>query len=70
MQDKPTGGDDMKKERWSQIRIANAAFENAIETGRLSADPKAANYAGDFMWMGTQNGRDLFKDTATREYLA
>jgi hypothetical protein len=60
----------MKKERWSQILTVNTAFENAIESGRLSADPKAPNYAGDYMWMGTQNGRDLFKDTCTREYLA
>lgn len=47
------------------------AFEAAIAEGRLSADPKAPNYAGRFMYMGkTVDGkRDAFKHSLTREYL-
>lgn len=54
------------------------AFEVAIRAGRLSDDPKAENYAGKFMYMGTQTAsyrplrqqKDLFKNIVTREYLA
>lgn len=46
-----------------------AAFEAAIASGRLSASAWDWNYAGKYMYMGTQNGRDLFKNSVTREYL-
>lgn len=46
------------------------AFKNAIATGRLSADKTSENYAGYFMYMGTKDGRDLFKNIDTRQYLA
>lgn len=54
------------------FRDAGEAFEDAIKAGRLSRDPKAENYAGRFMYMGTKvDGRkDLFKSIDTREYLA
>jgi len=45
------------------------AFDKAIETNRLSKDESADNYVGNFMYMGTDAGRDLFKDSMTREYL-
>ncbi len=50
------------------------AFTKAIRNGRLSADEKAANYAGNFMFMGpTFNFQgepfDAFKNISTREYL-
>lgn len=47
------------------------AFADAIATGRLSNDPRAANYAGRFMYMGVQaRGRgDAFKNIETREYI-
>lgn len=46
------------------------AFKEAIQDGRLSSDPKAHNYAGQFMYMGTENnGHDMFKDIVTRQYL-
>ena len=36
----------------------------------LSASPKADNYAGLYMYMGTdESGRDLFKHFVAREYL-
>ena len=45
------------------------AFEYAIEVGRLSRDRDADNYAGKYMYMGTNwNGDDLFKNVDTREY--
>ena len=48
---------------------ANAAFELAIKQGRLSADKTAPNYAGRYMFMGPNNGRDAFKHIMTRECL-
>ena len=46
------------------------AFESAIKSGRLSEDPKSDIYAGDYMYMGTnQDGIDLFKHIDTRKYL-
>lgn len=48
---------------------ADAAFERAIAAGRLSANSGAANFAGDYMFMGTDKGRDFFKHINTRVYL-
>ena len=45
------------------------AFEYAIDTGRLSTDSSAENYAGDYMYMGNENGNDLFKNINTRKYI-
>ena len=49
----------------------DAAFADAIASGRLSDFDGLAttNYAGDFMYMGTRAGRDLFKNIDTRVYL-
>jgi len=54
-----------------QYRDPQLAFETAIATGRLSADPAAANYAGKYMYMGPRSdGKgDAFKHSETREYL-
>ena len=48
-----------------------AEFDRAIASGRLSADPAATNYAGDFMYMGTNrdSGRAYFKHSVERTYL-
>lgn len=47
----------------------NQAFDNAIEHGRLSTDDGAANFAGNYMYMGTDSeGHDLFKNIDTRHY--
>ena len=61
------------------FRDAQQAFRDAIANGRLSDDPTAANYAGRYMYMHTQQQpplmgrsaaqRDLFKHIDTREYL-
>lgn len=46
-----------------------AAFEAAIKSGRLSRTPATPNYSGDYMYMGTYGGGDLFKNIITRAYL-
>lgn len=51
------------------FRNSDVAFDDAIQAGRLSADAAQANFAGNFMYMGTQGGVDLFKHTNTRQYL-
>lgn len=48
---------------------AQLAFCRALETCRLSQDKSAPNYVGDFMYMFTQDGVDMFKHCATRRYL-
>ena len=48
----------------------NAAFDKAIRDGRLSRNHRLANYAGDYMYMGTVDGIDTFKNIDTRSYLA
>lgn len=45
------------------------AFESAIDSGRLSADRAAPNFAGAYMYMGTVAGIDQFKHIDTRRYL-
>lgn len=44
-------------------------FQKAIAAGRLSDEPRAENYAGKYMYMGTWNGKDEFKHSYTRKYL-
>lgn len=51
-------------------RDPEAAFQDAIKAGRLSGNENAANYAGHYMYMGTdEGGVDLFKHIMTRRYL-
>jgi hypothetical protein len=58
-----------QKEIADHAAEAEAAFEKAIETGRLSVDYAASNYAGRYMYMGTgDGGRALFKNSVTRRY--
>ena len=51
------------------------AFNDAIASGRLSADRKAHNYAGHYMYMGpgrdkaTGESADAFKHITTRQYI-
>lgn len=53
------------------FRDSQTAFDDAIRAGRLSADQGSPLFAGRFMYMGTNDaGRDLFKNTNTRQYLA
>lgn len=52
------------------FRDSNEAFADAIKAGRLSDFRLAANYAGKYMYMGTNEaGEDLFKHIDTRQYL-
>ena len=50
------------------FRPAQDAFKDALNTGRLSTTPTDATYAGRYMYMGTVNGRDLFKHIDSRQY--
>lgn len=61
------------------IKEAREAFEKAIYQGRLSSNPEAVNYAGNYMYMGLGFGimymglgpmgqYDSFKNINTRKY--
>ncbi len=51
------------------FKNSQETFDHAIKVGRLSDDSKAGNYAGLYMYMGTDDsGRDLFKNIETRSY--
>ena len=54
----------------TEFRPAMEAFGDAIKAGRLSDNPKAPNYAEWYMYMGTYDGRDQFKNATTRQYLS
>ena len=46
------------------------AFEGAIEKGILSDDIRSSSYAGDYMYMGTNDdSKDLFKNIYDRKYI-
>lgn len=45
------------------------AFEEAIAEKRLSHNETAPNFAGNYMYAGTKEGKDLFKNVDTRKYL-
>lgn len=47
----------------------DCAFDKAIESGLLSRTELDSNYAGNYMYMGTVDDKDLFKCIATREYI-
>ena len=53
------------------ITLVNSdqAFDRAIASGRLSTDATDDNFAGDYMYMQTQDGVDQFKNRLTRVYL-
>lgn len=53
----------------TEFKDSQIAFNTAIEQGRLSANKTDENYAGNYMYMGTYNGKDQFKSIDTREYL-
>ena len=47
-----------------------SSFDEAIKSGRLSADEKHPKYAGNYMYMGHDKaGKAQFKHSNTREYL-
>ena len=48
--------------------LSNIAFQIAIQAGRLSENPRVSNYAGNYMFMGSHNGKDHFKNRNSRKY--
>lgn len=50
-------------------RASHIAFDRAISEGRLSNKDGDPLYAGEFMYMGQHEGKDMFKNINTREYL-
>ncbi len=60
----------MSKDSWApDFKDPKTAFNAAIKSGVLSIDSSAANYAGNYMYMGTVNNKDQFKNIITRKYL-
>jgi len=51
-----------------EFRDSKEAFIKAIEDKRLTRDPDDENYAGNYMYMHTQDGIDQFKNIITRKY--
>ena len=51
------------------VMDSKRAFEKALESGRLTDDCTMPNWAGHYMYMGTdEEGHDLFKNIDSREY--
>ena len=52
------------------VNLAETAFYKAISDNRLSSDKASSIYAGEYMYMGKdKQGKDLFKNRNTREYI-
>ena len=55
--------------KWLQAKV-NRVFDDAIEQGIFSGDRNADNYAGEWMYMYTnERGLYAFKNINTREYI-
>ena len=50
--------------------VAGDAFDMAIAVGRMSDHPCHDLYAGNYMYMGVENGKTMFKHIVSREYIA
>lgn len=50
------------------FRDCKKAFEEAIDNGRLSGDSADKNFADNYMYMGTWENKDHFKNFITRKY--
>ena len=59
----------MKNQKNITYNNPQLAFENAIEKKRLSENEDALNFAGNYMYMFTQDGIDQFKHSIDRTYL-
>ncbi len=51
------------------FKDSDDAFDDAIAIDRLTLDESEYLFAGNWMYMGTWNGVDHFKNINTREYL-
>ena len=49
---------------------ADLAFEKAISDGRLTHNKLDENWVGNYMYMGTWEKKDQFKNKITRAYIA
>ncbi len=52
------------------FKDSQQAFREAIAQGRLTDHQPDSRYAGNYMYMGTWDGKDAFKHTDTRQYLS
>jgi hypothetical protein len=64
----------MTRNNWNTVDFPefynpDDAFDQAIDTGRLSAAADDDNYAGNYMYMGHGPHGARFKNITTREYL-
>jgi len=54
---------------YSFINNPKEAFGKALKDGILSLDRNAENFVENYMYMGTYNGIDQFKNINTRKYI-
>jgi len=62
----------MPKNKLKHIELKGEykAFLDAVVFGRLTAKPEAGRlFVGNWMYMGTRDGRAIFKHVETGEYL-
>lgn len=59
----------MTKEFNPTFKDPQQAFEKAIEEKRLTINPDNDNFAGHYMYMGTWDDKDHFKNSLYRNYL-
>ena len=52
-----------------EIMNSNEAFDSAINAGILSTDRENEVFAGNYMYMYTNQGLNYFKHIDTREYI-
>jgi len=55
--------------RKCEQKDSRKCFNQAIREGRLTANPNDMVWAGHFMYMGTWDGKDMFKHIDLRFYL-
>jgi hypothetical protein len=53
-----------------ELAEAEEAFKNAINKHLLSTVWGREDYAGNYMYMYSDNGKDFFKSIATRDYIS
>jgi len=59
--------EELRQHRITQRR--DTAFQNAIDKGHLDITPASANFAGNYMYMYSDDTYDFFKDIDSRRYL-
>ena len=59
----------MTNAKRAEQNLVDACFNRAIADGRLSGSIADANFAGNYMYMGTYGGKDQFKRIDNRRYI-